>query len=245
MWYNKKILGILVLWTLSLSVIFADYGIIDSTSNDIYGSETKYSMQFPTNLSFSLVRRHLLLAYDTTTLTANVSGPVDYIKMLEDGIRFDVVDELAFVEDKWLYLTEYLSGVSQTLSLVDAYTTTLEEKIDRSNDERSACIDNKKEADELFFASLSAFDQEATDRALQQSMAAWSCEESARISIVATTLQLRRISQLHEVLAAKQELLVSNTSMIIHYFPLVQKELLQKLLVLSSQLQNYTTSLDQ
>ncbi len=238
----------MVLFTLSSSVLFADYGIVDSTAdntNTLYGSQAYDAVQFPTSLSFALVRRHLLLAYDTTTLTWSVSGPVDYIKMLEDGIRFDVVGELNFVADKWLYLSGHLSHLTQILNLVDGYTATLQETIDRANDERAACIDEKKKADELFFASLSDFDQEATDLALQKSMAAWSCEESARISIVATTLQLRRISQLHQILAAKQSLLVSNTSMIVDYFPLVKKELLQKLLVLSSQLQNYTTSLDQ
>lgn len=228
--------------------IFADYGIVDgiqNTSQATYISTDIAVPDFPAGLSFALLRRHLLLAYYDTELSWSLSGPVDYIKMLEDAVRFDVIRELKFVEDKWSYLSWYLWNVRHVLSLVDGYTTTLQENIDRTNDERATCIQDKKDADERFFASLSDFDQAATDAALQESMIAWSCEESARISIVATSLQLRRIKQLHEILAAKESLLDANTSMIIDYFPLVEKELLQKLLVLSSQLQNYTTSLDQ
>ncbi len=248
MWYNKYLSGFLLLSALTCGVIFADYGIVDGVQNTSEPSSVSNSsslLDFSAGLSFALVRRHLIVAYNDTDLSWSIAGPVDYIKMLEDGVRFDVIRELKFVEDKWLYLTGYLSNITHVLSLVDGYTVTLQENIDRSTDERATCIQDKKDADERFFASLSDFNQAATDLALQESMVAWSCEESARISIVATTLQLRRIKQLHEILAAKQSLLDTNTSMIIQYFPLVEKELLQKLLVLSSQLQNYTTSLDQ
>lgn len=228
--------------------IFADYGIVDgipNTSDATYMSNNVAVPDFPAGLSFALVRRHLLLAYTDTNLSWSISGPVDYLRMLEDGVRFDVIRELKFVDDKELYLSGYISNTTRILSLVDGYTTSLQENIDRTTDERVSCIQLKKDADERFFASLSDFDQAATDIALQESMLAWSCEESTRISIVATTLQLRRIKQLHEILAAKQSLLIANTSMIVDYFPLVEKELLQKLLVLSSQLQNYTQSLSQ
>lgn len=187
----------------------------------------------------------MLLNNNVSLGSGNVSGPLDYIKMLQDSIRFDVIGELKFVEDKGSYLSGYLADMSHVLGLGDGYTLSLEDAIDRKNQERLQCVDEKKSADEEFFASLSDFDQKASDIALQKSMLAGSCQEAARISIVANTLQLRTIKQLHAILATKEELLVTNRAMIIRYFPLIEKELLQQLLVLSSQLQTYTTNLDQ
>lgn len=56
--------------------------------------------------------------------------------------------------------------------MVDGYTISLQDDIDRTTDERDTCIQDKKDADERFFASLSDFNQAATDLALQESMTA-------------------------------------------------------------------------
>lgn len=243
--YSKKFIilsGLLLsLWG---GAVFADYGIVDAVVDTWLSTTASTTMQFPAALSLSLVRRHMAIVSRITSDNA-IAGPVDYIQTLENAITFDVIHELDFVQDKAMYLSGYMADISHTLNLVDGYTSSLQSIIDTKTDERNTCIDNKKQADAHFFASLKEFDQAGSDAALQESMDAGSCEEKARIVIVATTLQLRRIKQLHDILDKKYVLLDTNKDTIIAYFPLVKTQLLQQLLVLSSQLQNYTTILDE
>lgn len=236
----------LVLWCLSLGwgVLFANYGIVDAVPDTSLSEVMSTTIHFPAALSLSLVRRHIAIL-DSLVWDDTLTGPVDYIQILENAITFDVIHELDFVQDKSVYLSGYMADVSHTLGLVDGYTSSLQNIIDIKTDERNTCIESKKQADARFFASLKEFDQAASDLALQESVDAWSCEEKARIVIVATTLQLRRITQLHDILDKKYTLLDINKDTIITYSPLVKKQLLQELLVLSSQLQNYTTILDE
>ncbi len=52
--------------------IFADYGIVDgvqNTSEPSYVLNSASSLDFPAGLSFALVRRHLIVAYNDTDLS--------------------------------------------------------------------------------------------------------------------------------------------------------------------------------
>lgn len=210
-------------------IIFEDNGTTIITNNFLMNE-----------LSYTIIKLHLILAEKTSEISNYESETLTTIKRLEELTKTDIIGLLDISADKEDALAQYLKESNEELQKGDAIAAYIQQEMEIFKGEMQSCIIEKNISDKAYFDAIERYDQNIMETSLTDAIGYENCAAENRIQYNAKIGIMNKLVFYLGVLQKKYDMLFAKQDIVTKNFKIFRDNILPDLNQIDALIQQYT-----